>query len=272
MPHLGLRKVSQVTIPAELPGGTEMGKHIDEKVKPDMMKLPNIREPAARLSAVRSIKEKLEKGFEEYVEGSPQYKALYTWTDKLKLKSEQSKVRPTVHEIYIFRDGSHRKELISLLRDRDRLRLMAQRRPDPNLGGIRFAYPEEFEPSWIRRMGRLLGYPDCCVDRYAEDRAKGINVEARAANQLAEAAKGGQSINPYAYPLGYFFPCKPDCPESTALGTDLHEKLEELDPKIGAMYEEMARVNAHMVLKQPELIQRYLSQFQSGERDKSQKR
>ncbi len=37
-------------------------------------------------------------------------------------------------------------------------------------------------------MGRLLGYPQCCVDRYAEDRSGGVNVETRAAGQLAEAA------------------------------------------------------------------------------------
>jgi hypothetical protein len=181
------------------------------------------------------------------------------------LKSEQSKVRPTVHEIYIFKEGSERKELIDLLKEREKLRQRAQRKPDPNLGGIRFAYPEEFEPSWIRRMGRLLGYPDCCVNRYADDRAKGVNVEARAANQLLDMAKEGQSINTYAYPLGYFFPCRPGCPESTAIGMEWRKRLEDLDPIIGAMYGEMVKVNAHMVLKQPELIQRYLSQFKSKE-------
>ena len=267
LPHIGLRRVSQVTIPAELPGGAEMGQRIDEKVQPHMMKLPTVTEPAARLMAVRALKEMLEKGFEEHVEGSPQYRALYSWTDRLGLKSEQSKVRPTVHEVYIFKDRAVRKDLTNLLRDREKLRQKVQRKPDPRMGGMRFAYPEEFEPSWIKRMGRLLGYPECCVERFAQERAAGVNVEARAANQIIEAAKGGQSINPYAYPLGYFFPCKPDCPSSTAVGTEWRKRLEELDPGVGAMYGEMVRVNAHMVLRQPELIQQYLSHFQPKEQE-----
>jgi len=265
LPHLGLRRVSQVTIPAELPGGPEMGQRIDEKVQPHMSKLPTITEPAARLMAVKALREMLEKGFEEHVEGSPQYKAIYAWTDRLGLKSEQSKVRPTVHEIYIFKDRATRKELIDLLRDREKLRQKVYRKPDPKLGGIRFAFPEEFEAGWVKGMGRLLGYPECCVDRFAEDRVKGVNVEARAANQLAEAAKGGQPINPYAYPMGYFFPCKPDCPAATAIGMDWRKRLEELDPAVGAMYGELVRVNAQMVLRQPELIQKYLAQFKPKE-------
>jgi hypothetical protein len=71
MPYIGLRRFSQVTIPAELPGGAEMGQRIDEKVRPHMTRLTTISEPAAKLAAVKSLKEMLEKGFEEYVEGSP---------------------------------------------------------------------------------------------------------------------------------------------------------------------------------------------------------
>jgi len=267
LPHIGLRRVSQVTIPAEFPGGAEMGQRIDERVQPHMMKLPTVTEPAARVMAVKALKDMLERGFEEHVEGSPPYKALYSWTDRLGLKSEQSKVRPTVHEVYIFKDRAVRKELVNLLRDREKLRHKVQRKPDPKMGGIRFAYPEEFEPDWIKRMGRLLGYPECCVDRYAEDRAGGVNVEARAANQLIEAVKGGRNINPLAYHLGYFFPCRPDCPASTALGAEWRERLEELDPGVGNMYGDMVKVNSHMVLRQPELIQRYLSQFQPKEQE-----
>lgn len=263
MPHMGLRRVSQVTIPAELHGGAEIGQRIDEEVRPHMSKLTDATEPAAKLKAVKAVREMLEKGFEEHVEGSPQYKALYSWTDRLGLKSEQSKVRPTVHEIYVFKDRDARKELIGLLREREKLRQKSYKKPDPKLGSIRFAYPEEFDAGWVKGMGRLLGYPQCCVDRFAEDRVKGVNVEARAANQLAEAAKEDQPINPYAYILGYFFPCKPDCPAATAVGMEWRRKLEELDPAVGSMYGEQVRVNAQMVLRQPELIQKYLAQLQS---------
>jgi hypothetical protein len=267
MPYLGLRRVSQVIIPAELPGGAEMGRRIDEYVKPHMMKLPKVTDPKAKLLAVRALKKLLEVEFEEHVEGSPQYKALYGWTDRLGLKSEQSQVRPTVHEIYVFKERAVRKELVSLLRDRERLRQKVQRKPDPNMGAMQFAYPEEFDPNWIKRMGRLLGYPECCVNRFAEDRGHGVNAETRAANQLAEAAKGGRGINPYAYPLGYFFPCKPDCPASIAMGVELREKLEEMDPGVGAMYGEIVKANAEMVLRLPELVQKYISQLKPNEKE-----
>jgi hypothetical protein len=260
--HLVLRGCAQVTIPAELPGGAEMGARIDERVHPHMAKLPTITEPRDRLMAVRALKEMMEKGFEEQVEGSEPYRALYRWTDRLGLRSQQSKVRPTVHEIYVYRDRAAGKELASILRDRDKLRQATMKKPDPSRGSMRFAFPEEFDLKWTRRMGRLLGYPQCCVDRYAEDRTGGVNVETRAASQLAEAAKEGKQINPHAYPLSFFFPCRPDCPASTELGLRWRRRLEEVDPALSSMYGELVRLNAHMVLKQPEIIQRYVSQFQ----------
>jgi hypothetical protein len=266
--HLGLRDCAQVTIPAELPGGAEMGARIDERMGPHMAKLPTITEPKDRFMAVRAVKEMMERSFEELVEGSEPYRSLYRWTDRLGLKSQQSKVRPTVHEIYIHRGGATGRELAGVLRDRDKLRQAAVRKPDPSRGGMRFAFPEEFDPKWIGRMGRLLGYPECCVDRYAEDRAGGVNVETRAAGQLAEAAKEGKKINPHAYPLSFFFPCRPDCPASTELGLSWRRKLEEVDPNLSAMYGELVQLNAHMVLKQPEIIQRYVSQFQPPQEKK----
>ncbi|MCW4050253.1 MAG: DUF483 domain-containing protein [Candidatus Bathyarchaeota archaeon] len=263
--YLGLRECSQITIPAEFPGGVEMGQRIDEHVKPHMMKLQGIKDPRGKALAINAIKSLLEKQFEEVVEESEPYKALYLWSDRLGLKSEQTKVRPTVHEVYLFKDGGSRKELRKLQKEREKLRVKTQRRPDPNLGGIQFAYPEEFNAKWIKRMGKLLGYPDCCISRYANDRVKGINVEVRAAKQLADVIKAEEKVDPHVYPIGYFYPCKTDCEKAINKGSTWHELLQKEDERLGAMYGEMINVNVIMVLRQPELINRYVSQFRRPE-------
>ena len=57
--YLGLRPASQVTIPAELPYGTEMGQRIDEAVKPHLAKLQAIADPRVRAAAVQAMKKML---------------------------------------------------------------------------------------------------------------------------------------------------------------------------------------------------------------------
>lgn len=268
MPYMGLRPVSQITIPAEIPGGPEMGQRIDEAVKPHMERLQVITEIRAKVAAINDVRKRMERLFEEVVEGSEPFKAYYSWSDRLGLKSEQAKVRPTVHEIFVFKDGQQRKELRKLFKDREKLRAKTQRRPDPKIERIRFAYPEEFNAHWITRMRKLLGHPDCCVRQYALDRVRGVNVEARAAKQLQDALQEGKRVDTRSYPLGYFYPCKPECPNATKKGEAWHQQLAALDERLGAMYVEMLQVNTHMVLKQPEIIARYVSQFQRPQEEK----
>lgn len=268
MPYMGLRPVSQITVPAEFPDGLGMGQRIDRALKPQMSRLQAVTEPRAKLKAVNETKKLMEKQFEMVVEGSESYAAYYRWSDRLGLKSEQAQVRPTVHEIFMFKDRRDRRELKRLIRDREKLRARVRRRPDPRMSRVRFAYPEEFNAEWINRMGRLLGYPECCIKRYKQDRVKGVNVETRAATQLAETLKEEKKLDTHAYILGFFFPCRPDCPDSTEKGIRWHQEFSEMDERLGAMYEELLGVNATMVLKQPELINRYLSQFQKPAQEK----
>lgn len=262
LPYMGLRQVSQITIPAEYPGGLEMGEMIDRAVKPHVDRLQAITEPKAKLQAIQEARKLMEKQFETEVEGSEPYKAYYRWSDRLGLKSEQAQIRPTVHEIFLYRDRRDGRELKRLLNDRVKIRARVQRRPDPGMPRVRFAYPEEFDPKWIARMGRLLGYPECCVKRYAQDRAEGVNVETRAAQQLLHLLKEEEKADTHAYILGFFFPCKPDCPKASEKGFRWHDEFSKLDERLGGIYAELLKFNATMVLRQPELINRYLAQFQ----------
>jgi hypothetical protein len=261
IPYLDLRPVSQITIPAELPEGAEMGQKIDKNAKPMMSKLRSITDPRRKAVAIQALKKFLGKNFEEIVKDSVTYRAHYKWADEMNLRNSQYQVRPTVHEIYFYKDRESGRKLKKLMKERERLRMKARRNPKPDLGGIQFAYPEEFDEKWILHMGKLLGYPECCSKRYAQDRINGINVEARAANQLNEKINNDIPVDPHAYPLSYFFPCNPSCTNAIKLGLGWKEKLREFDHRIASIYRDQIENNLKMVLKQPELIQRYFNQI-----------
>lgn len=262
-PILGLRPASQVTIPAELPYGPQLGQMIDAEVKPHLAKLQATADPRARAKAVQALKKMLEESFEEIVEGSDSYKAYYRWADVLGLRNNQIKVRPTVHELYLFKEKATGGKLRKLMNDRAKIRKKTQRRPGPNVDPIRFAYPEEYDEKWLLRNGELLGYPQCCVRSYARDRVNGVNVEARAARQLIETIKE-TDVDTHVYFTGFFFPCSPKCENALSGGHEWADAFTELDPRLSGLYEKVLLTNTELVLRQPELIQKYLSQFKKG--------
>jgi hypothetical protein len=261
---LKLRPASQVTIPAELPNGVEMGQKIDQNIQPQMMQLQNIKDLRTRAVAVQAIKKLMEKQFEDIVEVSDEFKALYDWSNKLGLRNNQVKVRPTVHEIYLYTERGTGRSIQKLMREREKIRRKVQRKPGENVNPIRFAYPEEFDPKWLKGLGGVLGYPECCINQYAEDRKNDVNVEIRASQQLIDEVKE-KEVDTHVYYTGYFFPCSPRCENALKRGYEWHEALKELHPDLGTLYEQDIRVNAELVLRQPELIQKYLTQFKPKE-------
>ena len=254
---LGQRSCSQTTIPAELPSGELMGAAIDSEARPGLERVRSTADPQEKLKAIAALKKTMSEGFDRHVEGSEEYRALESWARELGLKVDQVEVRPTVHEFYLYRSGEVLKWLQRLTEERGRLRKEALKKPDPQRGELQLAYPEEFNPTWIRQMGRLLGYPDCCAARYAEDRAAGINAEQRAAAQLKEA----RGADPYAYFTAYFFPCSPTCTNAVATGNRYHEALSGALPKAGDLYEASIQENLERVRNQPEIIGEYLKKI-----------
>ncbi len=264
IPFLNLRPASQITIPAEFPKAAKMGQKIDEKARPFMLKLQSIKDSRKKVEAIKALKKLLNQSFEEVVEASEIYKEHHNWAENLGLKTYQYQVRPTVHEIYYYMKSSVRRELRKLMNKREKLRQKAQKNPDPRLGGISLAYPEEFHEKWILKMGTLLGYPECCSKRYAKDRINGINVEERAANQLNQKIIEDKHVDPHAYPFSYFFPCEPSCENALNLGNNFNSSLSDFDPRIGSIYEEILRDNLNVVLKQPEIIKRYVKRLETN--------
>ena len=258
--YLKLRPASQLTVPAELPNGPQMGQEIDRNMQPHLMQLQNIRDLKTRAVAVQGLKLLLEKNFETVVEESDEYNALYDWSSRLGLRNNQVKVRPTVHELYFFKDRGTGRAIYGLMRERVKIRRKIQRQPGQDINTIHFAYPEEFEPKWLHGLGEVLGYPDCCVKQYAEDRKNGVNVEARASQQLLDAVNE-RKVDTHVYYTGYFFPCTPRCEKALEKGYQWHKAFNELHPELGKLYEQNIYFNTELVLRQPELIQRYLAQF-----------
>jgi hypothetical protein len=258
---LGMRPLSQTTIPAELPGGATLGGAIDSRFKPRLERLRQMQDQKAKIKEISEIRKGMASAFEEIVERSSEYRALASWAKRLDLKVNQVEVRPTVHEFYLYREKETLRELQALMQERGRLRLDAVKKPNPAYGEVQFAYPEEFNGAWIRRMGRLLGYPDCCVARYAEDRERGVNAEARAAAQLKELT---MEPDHHAYLSGYFFPCSPTCENALKKGRHYHEGLNTALPHAGEAYEKTLRENLDRVRRQPEIIGEYLSRIKGA--------
>jgi len=257
---LNLRPCSQTTIPAELPSGSSIGEAIDVRFKPRLDQLRRIQDNKARITEISEIRKGMALAFDELVEGSDEYRCFISWVKRLGLKLDKVEVRPTAHEFYIYKDRETLKELHRLMQERGKLRVEALKKPNPSRGQLQFAYPEEFNGAWIRRMGQLLGYPDCCVDRYASDREQGVNAEARAAAQLKEL---GRDPDPYVYIASYFFPCSPTCEIARQKGEIYHRRLSEALPQAGEAYEKIIAENLDRVRRQPEIIDEYLSRVKS---------
>jgi hypothetical protein len=252
-----------MTLPAELPNADTMGSTIDRIVYPKMSRIRAETEPRRRLAAIGALKKEMRAAYVKTVKGSKQYQAHMEWADTLRLRSLVVDVRPTVQELYLFRDRVVGKRLRRLMREREKLRARAYARSSPDLERVRFAYPEEFDGSWLRKMGETLGYPSCCVDAYASDREGGRNVEERAAQQIKQAEQQG-TIDTFTYFVGYFFPCTPDCDKALSRGREYHERLGEINPSLGELYESMVIENLDRISQQPEVIAKYRARAEAN--------
>lgn len=259
--QLGLRPCSLMTLPAELPNGEAMGSAIDRIVSPKLSLLRGEADPRRRLSYIRTLKKEMRKAYHDAVEGSDEFKSHISWIRSLGLRSRTVEVRPTVWELYVFRDRVVENGLKKLMKERDRLRKRAYSRPSPQMDRIHFAYPEEFDGAWLREMGATLGYPGCCVDAYASERESGVNVEERASRQIEEGM-----VDPFAYFVGYFFPCAPDCGAASALGRECRERLRDLHPSLEGVYASMVAENLERVRRQPEVIAKFQAHAETSRR------
>lgn len=263
--HMGLRPCSQTTLPAELPNAVTIGSTIDSMISPKLNLLKGEDDPRRKIKIINALKKEMRGAYNDVVEGSQEFRAHHYWIRGFGLRSRTFEVRPTVRELYIFRERAVDKRLKRLMKERDRLKKRAYSRPSPEMDWIHFAYPEEYHGAWLREMGATLGYPSCCADAYASERESGVNVEKRASRQIEDLEKAGR-VDPFAYFVGYFFPCAPDCGAASALGRECGERLRDLHPSLEGVYASMVAENLERVRRQPEVIAKYRAHAEMGRR------
>jgi hypothetical protein len=273
---LGLRPLALTYLPAEMPGGQRMGAAIDEYYKEhytpgagarlnllDRLRKRGVnQEQEAELLARRKV---LDNAYDEIVAASPAYVAHLAWLDRLALQQWQVKRRPSLREMYIYRDRPVRDQLAKLEdvaeKARQRMAAAGQGRPEQ---WMEYVYANEFDVEYLKGLGTLLGYPQCCIDRYTEDRNKAVNVEQRAWEQVRDLQSEGISIDVHAYYVKDFFPCTPDCPAARAQGELWEATMAALGPEIRDLYVGAMYSSFELVQNYPAMIQQHQQRLEQG--------
>ena len=257
MVALEIRPCSFLTIPAEFQNGDELGRKIDAFCMEDFQAVlsATVNE---KVVLIRKLKKKIRESFQEVIFASAVYKAHMEWSGKLFLQTYDVEVRPSIHELYLFKNSKVKRELRRLVN----VRKVARERVALSMGGskgkTRLAFPEELSSDYLVSVGKLLGYPSCCVERYIHDRLReDVNVEMRASRQVKELRKEEKEPDVYAYFARNFFPCEPRCQSASEVGRKAFDLFSGVNPKFGDLYLECVRRNVKMVEKYPELIGQY---------------
>jgi len=267
---LDVRRASQFISPAELPDAAILGATIDERFR---QKMAGRRLPGESLSdfmkskmgkywrrnraqEVRHRLDTLRAIYKDAVERSHSYETYLAWAKKLGLSHKELESRPTIREIYLFKDPEVARELDELQELRRDIRWEKSRSPVSNQPGYAVAFPEEQNPAFLKKLGRILGFPSCCIERYAFDRESAVlSPEQRASDQLVNLEKD-EEYNPYAYFTKDFFPCQPDCDMAAQMGKEIHDALKAIDPHIAEEYLSYLSQNVDLVRQYPEIIQK----------------
>ena len=266
---LGVRRASQIVLPAELPDASVLGATIDDRFR---QKLEGKRLPGesiseflkgkvgkhwrkSQMAEIRHRMDILKSLYSEVVEKSHSYQVFMKWADRLGLKRKELESRPTIREVYLFTDPKVADELTELQDLRKDIRYQKLRTPDSSAVYAR-AFPEEQNAAYVKTLGAILGFPACCIDRYLFDRQSGIlTPESRAPNQLLHL-EGPDEYSPFAYFTKDFFPCQPDCPEAVKMGESLYNKLQMIDSSIADRFKKHLEENAALIKEYPELIRK----------------
>lgn len=272
---LELRPLSLTYLPAELPGGSRLGEAIDRyfadkyvppassggggllgRFRRDKGGGPAVQQREAELAAKRKV---LNDAYDQLVATSPAYVAHLHWLERLGLSQVQFKRRPTLREMFVYADRSARQELMELetVANAARSRPATGKKRDHDQAVMEYVYADEYDRDYLQGLGRLLGYPQCCVERYTADRLSGRNVEQRAWEQVREMHERGRPIDVHAYFVKDFFPCVPDCPQAVALGRQYAAAYEALGEDFAEIYTGALYQAFEYVRNYPLLIERH---------------
>jgi len=245
---LDLRKCALLTFPAELPDSDVISRRIDEKCVSELYLLRQERETRKRREMIENVRNHLRIAYLEEVKSSLCFQSHQAWIKRLDLESFEVEVRPTVRELFIFANNETRTQVQELARKRKALRESFLKRANRFTPPSIVAYPEELFPEYVRELGGVLGYPECCIEAYAEGRSRGnYTVEQRSFDQIAALKRQGIQPDPYAFFSKGFIPCRPTCAKASAVGRRIHEVLSALDGRLTSLHIECLERNVATV-------------------------
>lgn len=265
--YFDIRPASFFTMIAELPNAKEIGEKIDSECKDDLMMIMSARDIQLRGELIMELRSKIDKLFKKYVLDSDVFKAHEYWAKKLGLRIEMDKVRPSICEVYLFKDKNVSRKLKDLFYVRREIKRAIYQMQNISLPPSLLAYPEELSSKFVSELGLILGYPECCVKRYAEERASGVYVEGRISNQIKELKKSGDKPNIFSFFSSNFIPHDPKCEKAAEIGLKLYETLREKIPGAHETYYKLLLENVNTAENFPEIIKSYRQYADSRMKD-----
>jgi len=265
--YFDIRPASFFTMIAELPNAKEIGEKIDAECKNDLIMIMSARDMQLRGELIMDLRHKIDKLFKKYVLDSDIFKAHEYWAKKLGLKMIMDKIRPSVCEVYLFKDKNIGKRLKDLFYIRREIRKSIYQMQNISLPPSLLAYPEELSSKFVYELGSILGYPECCVKRYSEERASGIYVEGRISNQIKDLKKSGDKPNIFSFFSSNFIPHDPKCEKAAEIGLKFYEVLKREIPGAHETYYRLLLENVNTSENFPEIIKSYRQHVDSRLKD-----
>lgn len=269
MVALGIKPLSLITLPGELPNGDILGRQIDDRYRNALQAGQTgslLQRTAFQIKNLGkrplALKQQLiREAYSAVVEHSSTYKAHINWARDLGLQTYTWEVRPSIRELYVYKSPSVGEELQDLMAERQRIKEETWKKAGKNTPLSLLVYPEEQSPAYLARLGRLLGYPSCCVQAYLQNRTENINVETRASMEVERQSAGAEDM-PWAYFVKNFFPCSPECESAVHLGQHSHQALSAMQPALGELYSRLLRENLQMVRQYPTTINKHIQEVE----------
>lgn len=85
-------------------------------------------------------------------------------------------------------------------------------------------------------IGRILEYPQCCIETFQDCTNNGKIPDDYAQEKIIEYRQSNRDVNPLAYFVWGFIPCKPDCKPAIEKGQAIFKKFMQIDKEIATTY------------------------------------
>ncbi|NQU78835.1 DUF483 domain-containing protein [Candidatus Woesearchaeota archaeon] len=95
------------------------------------------------------------------------------------------------------------------------------------------------DPAVTRKIGNILGYPECCIDKFSKERTLVKNQETK----IVEALSKSKSANSAAFFTREFFPCKINCKNAIKTGEKIIDELGKKDQNLASAYRIVMEIN-----------------------------